>query len=323
MSFGMPSIGTATGTRVDSAAKHIMACKVDSRALQAWCNDSNTVHDKENYIHTNKMKWCMHKDEIVLNTTKKKDKSDGSAKAYPMVVTTLGEIAHETTTYIEELYAKETIVDFYLKWKQPEMFSAATLQSIASSETKQHCMVVNQQIKTLPEFRCQGVALGQAWGSYLSGDTVASVLVGGMMTVLNGHFPMHTGDEVQWYFDFEQRLFHHADSTIPDGTRKPVEDDAEDAQARQVPNYGVPGSKRHKYMDQRLYGGAFVGIGKSSGLKDTKMVARIKPYRMVWNSETSCYSHDHYGDKSRIFAKCISGGRAFDAVDILIMTQSS
>ncbi len=23
------------------------------------------------------------------------------------------------------------------------------------------------------------------------------------MTVLNGHFTMHTGDEVQWYFDFE------------------------------------------------------------------------------------------------------------------------
>ena len=37
----------------------------------------------------------------------------------------------------------------------------------------------------------------------MSGDTVASVLVAGMMTVLNGHFTMHTGDEVQWYFDFE------------------------------------------------------------------------------------------------------------------------
>ena len=323
MSFGMPSIGTATGTRVDSAAKHIMACKVDSRALQAWCNDSNTVHDKENYIHTNKMKWCMHKDEIVLNTTKKKDKSDGSAKAYPMVVTTLGEIAPETVQYIATLYAQDTILDFHLKWKAAEVFSSSQ-QNTMHGDNKEHAKVVNQQVKALPEFRCQGVALGQAWGSYLSGDTVASVLVGGMMTVLNGHFPMHTGDEVQWYFDFEQQYVHHADSTVPDGTRRPlVNDYVADTEARQVPNYGVPGSKRHQYMDQRLYGGAFVGIGKSSGLKDTKMVARIKPYRMVWDSETSCYSHDHYGDKSRIFAKCISGGRAFDAVDILIMTQSS
>jgi hypothetical protein len=43
----------------------------------------------------------------------------------------------------------------------------------------------------------------------MSGDTVASVLVGGMMTVLNGHFTMHTGDEVQWYFDFEADMFQH------------------------------------------------------------------------------------------------------------------
>jgi hypothetical protein len=31
---------------------------------------------------------------------------------------------------------------------------------------------------------------------------------------------------------------------------------------------------------------------------------------------------DHYGDKSRVFAKCISGGRPFDMVDIMLMTQS-
>jgi hypothetical protein len=68
--------------------------------------------------------------------------------------------------------------------------------------TEEEKTTVDTQIKSLPEFRCQGVALGQAWASYLSGDTVASVLVGGMMTVLNGHFAMHTGDEVQWYFDF-------------------------------------------------------------------------------------------------------------------------
>jgi hypothetical protein len=33
--------------------------------------------------------------------------------------------------------------------------------------------------------------------------------------------------------------------------------------------------------------------------------------------------HDHFGDKTRVFAKCISGGRPFDMVDIMLMTQSS
>ena len=39
----MPSIGTATGTRVDSAAKHLMACKVDSRLLQRWLENINVI----------------------------------------------------------------------------------------------------------------------------------------------------------------------------------------------------------------------------------------------------------------------------------------
>ncbi len=74
----MPSIGTATGSRVDSAAKHIMACKVDSRLLGCWTANP-AQSDPTSYLHTNKMKWCMHKDEIVLNTTKKKNNEDGSS----------------------------------------------------------------------------------------------------------------------------------------------------------------------------------------------------------------------------------------------------
>jgi hypothetical protein len=31
---------------------------------------------------------------------------------------------------------------------------------------------------------------------------------------------------------------------------------------------------------------------------------------------------EHYGDKIRIFAKCIMGGPAFQKVDIMLMTQS-
>lgn len=34
------------------------------------------------------------------------------------------------------------------------------------------------------------------------------------------------------------------------------------------------------------------------------------------------FAQDHYGDKIRVFAKCVSGGRPFDAVDIMLMTQS-
>ena len=40
----------------------------------------------------------------------------------------------------------------------------------------------------MPFFTAQGYALGTAWASQQTGDTVASVLIGGMQTVMNGAF---------------------------------------------------------------------------------------------------------------------------------------
>ena len=84
-------------------------------------------------------------------------------------------------------------------------------------------------------------------------------------------------------------------------------------------------------MDERLYGSKPT-LGKGS-YKNSKSVVRIKSYHMhrvnatvappggaVVNRE--CFMQDHWGDKIRVFAKCISGGRPFDMVDIMLMTQS-
>jgi hypothetical protein len=163
----------------------------------------------------------------------------------------------------------------------------------------------------LPDFRCQGVALGQAWASYLTGDTVASVLVGGMVTVQNGHFTMHTGDLVQWYFDFEQQEFDHTNRKTH-GRRVSIEKDDVNRN-----------KKREKYLDERLYGNS-TSMGRNSGQKDTTRVVRIKSYHMnaVHTLNMQHILTDHYGDKMRVFAKCISGGRPFDMVDIMMMTQS-
>ena len=96
--YDLASIGTATGSRVDSAAKHIMACKVDSRVMMRWMPVD--IQDKMTHLHHNKLKWCMHKDEIVLNSTKKlnnKFGEDATTKAYPMVLTTVGDMQEQTS----------------------------------------------------------------------------------------------------------------------------------------------------------------------------------------------------------------------------------
>ena len=52
-----------------------------------------------------------------------------------------------------------------------------------------------------------GVSLGTAWAHPSSGDTVASVMIGGLRTVQNGAFPVHTNDLICIYFDDERDLF--------------------------------------------------------------------------------------------------------------------
>lgn len=310
MSYDLASIGSATGSRVDSAAKHIMACKMDTRLLSQWIQTRES--DPQNYLHATKMQWCMHKDEIVLNTTKKLSVTagDSSIKAYPLVVTTVGEMHSATQNFLKHLYRKSNATEFcnYLEAgidnQTPFMNQFYASENVTKDEDKS---LVAKQIKSLAEFRCQGVALGVAWASYLSGDTVASVLVGGMVTVQNGAFPMHTGDLVQWYFDFEENCF--ATKNKDTGKRIPEGDTDER-------------SKRQKFNDERLYGTGS-SLGRSHGTKNTKMVARIKSYHMhkVQLGDIAMYM-DHHGDKSRVFAKCISGGRAWDQVDIMLMTQS-
>ena len=58
----------------------------------------------------------MHKDEIVLNSTKKMNNKfahDATTKAYPMVLTTVGDMHAGTIQYLTDLYSKPSPMDFY------------------------------------------------------------------------------------------------------------------------------------------------------------------------------------------------------------------
>ena len=111
---------------------------------------------------------------------------------------------------------------------------------------------------------------------------------------------------MQWYFDWESKKFYEGAGAL-NGYRS---------------DENVKGNnKKRKYFDQRLYGTG-PSCGKSVGQKDTSSVVRIKSYRMN-HLDNGLIIHDHYVDSVRIFAKCISGCRPFDMVDIMIMTQSS
>jgi hypothetical protein len=182
------SLGSATGSRVDSAAKHTMACKVDTKFFRCGLEQGGEFAD--NILHQNKMRYAMQKDEIVMNTTKKFLSVPGS-QAYPLVVTTLGDFTSGLMQkFLLWLYASES-ADSFIKRSSKTCTDRDEWMRAGANESE--FATFTTRLHYLPEFRCQGVALGQAFASHISGDTVATVLVGGMVTVMNGHFEMFAG----------------------------------------------------------------------------------------------------------------------------------
>ena len=174
----MPGLASATGTRFDSAAKHNMACKVDGSLIRTWMNDKI---DKEAELNRNKYKYAMQKDELVMNVGIKMSPQNAVTrplpKAYPSVITTLADLDDKTRLALMAIYASPTAGDFF--------------QRIVSASTDLE--TGTKKIRDMPLFQAQGYALGTAYASAVSGDTVATVMVGGIVTVLNGAYTMRAG----------------------------------------------------------------------------------------------------------------------------------
>jgi len=328
-----PGIAAATGTRVDSAAKHTMACRVGEAMMMCWCNDRR---DPRSYIHNHKMKFCMHKNDLVLNCGQALNDCATlmfACKAYPAVVSNLAEMTAAGRLVIKWLYhascsghdflANKTYIRTTLVPMVDQNRAGAVLK--VGSELDKERLV--SELTNMPYFTAQGYSLGLAYASNLSGDTVGSVLIGGMQTVMNGHFDCRAGQLIQWYFDFENELFYGEDRqekdnrVIAQGMRKQHQKsiagiyDSVAAAAREHEHHiSERELQRQAYNAREL--GALDGI-PLGGIDERKgNIALPKPY--VLSSDGS----DHYGDRIRVFAKCISGGRKHEMIDIMMMTQS-
>jgi len=320
-----PGIASATGTRVDSSSKHIMACKVNDTLLAQWCHDQMNAR---NAMHVNKMKYAVHKDELVLNVSQpltEKGTILSSNYAYPSVVSTLGDI---TTT------AKGVLVGLYAEGKTGRDFIAtknrianhckneAEFKRAFNCKSGEDCQKAMTEVKNMPYFTAQGYALGIAYASSLSGDTVASVLIGGMATVMNGAFECRAGQVLHFYFDFEANAFHQNSGMHQAGTRKKGAkllfggNSATLDDFMKPPTLSAQDQLRNDFHRRQLgtedsFGDAGTGPGSAK-----RNIAYPKPYLLDEDG------NEHYGDKIRIFAKCINGGRKFEPIDIMLMTQS-
>ena len=136
------------------------------------------------------MKYCVHKDELVLNVGQPLHKDASllqSNTAYPSVTSTLGDMTKTSKIELVKLYkTAKTGRDFMqAKRNMLDAIKSTNIRSLCESakEPDANQNKVICELKNMPYFVAQGYALGLAYASSLSGDTVSSILIGGMVTV--------------------------------------------------------------------------------------------------------------------------------------------
>lgn len=378
------SLAAATTSRVDSASKHIVPCKVNTDYMASLVNQSN--NDAMRELQINKHKYCMHKDDLAIGLGRPLYGSSmfsTKKKAYKSVIVTLAAMEPEVRRWIALTNFIVDSPDTLQQYKQ-DVDAALDLAANVNAEnreqqirdmalrdypdldvddtadppiTAENVYVMNRkqrevrdkmiqiissmdaakarriksQISNLLEFYVAGVALGQAMAHPHSGDTVASVMIGGLRTVLNGHFQVHTNDLLMFYWDDELPVFEENGGRINrhvlhvDMIQAALDNDAFRALIgnREMENLGKRGVKRKNFHD--MGNGNFMtlpGPGGKHGGQGKIHVARIKPYIVSRHSDDRGRPQHFPFDKSRIFAKAISNAQPFEMLDIMLARQS-
>lgn len=329
----MPSLAQSTSTLLDSACKHIQQCRVSQDHMMKFLK----VKDPDELIR-NKYRYCVHKDELVLGVGRSwaKDNSDKKFQnnAYPRVVSNLGGMADpngeedsDEVKLIKVMYHNASSIperNKILQQMQDGLGADFDFDGIDGSrylggvDAATSRMYISACVPRLHDFVTVGYANTLGWAHAHSGDTMTSVMIGGLRTVMNGDFEVFTGDLIQWYWPFERACF------LKNGRRKArnkravpaaagggyfpnLQTDPAKIPAGTVVDWSLDKDSRQRQMffDQQY------GDRKGQG----KTVALIKPYKRD-DDEPRIY------DWYRVFAVALCSARPREKVDIRIARQA-
>ena len=281
------SIGTRLGTRIETGSRHNLQCRLDKarfvhglsyRDSAAGVASVAKCTNADEELRRNKVKYMMHKDELVVCTSHNLLGAGTFQKRslpYPHVITTYAGLADATIDYFVELCTLDA-TDYWTR-----------IHTDATTSTGV------EMKKETPDLRAMGYSMGVAYAHPHSGDTIGTVQIGGLITVQNGAYEMHTGDLVQWYVQDKEELHFNADTGKRENPPPPQKLVMDNRQQHYMRNSGFQTPNNRQ-------------CGKDS-------VFLPKPYHPDGAS---------YMDKLRVFAKCVSSAGKFEKVDILICTQS-
>ena len=325
MSTMGPSLAQATSTRLDSACKHIQQCRVSQDHMARFVKNK----DSDELIR-NKFRYCVHKDELVLGIGKCWGKESSNKKyqnnAYPRVVSNLGQLVEyegsepsETEKLIKLMYHNATSIPvreaILTKFQNANVADFPVqaggtpyLKLPAADAANQQLMPFHEQVPNIHDFITVGYSNTLGWAHAHCGDTMTSVMIGGLRTVLNGDFEVFCGDLIQWYWPFERDCFEK------NGKRKAIAPPVggEPHGDLQVdPTHGAQMAfdretgLRKRFFDQQY--------GQKRGVE--KIVPLIKPYK---RDDENPRIYDWY----RVFAMALCSARPREGVDIRISRQA-
>lgn len=322
----MPSLAQSTSTHLDSACKHIQQCRVSQDHMTKFL----AVPDPDELIR-NKYRYCVHKDELVLGVGRCWAKEGCDKKfqnnAYPRVVSNLGGLTDPNgdeesfvVKLIKVMYHNATSIperDLILKKIQnaksadfPEDNGPYLGRPSAQNPS---VMIFAESVPKIHDFITVGYSNTLGWAHAHTGDTMTSVMIGGLRTVMNGDFEVFTGDLIQWYWPFERRCFTKQGRRKPRAGKLPdglpnlqVDPDSIPLEAQNV-NWALDkdSQQRQKFFDQQY--------GDRKGRE--KVVALIKPYK---RDDDAPRIYDWY----RVFAVALCSARPREKVDIRISRQA-
>jgi hypothetical protein len=366
-----PSLGNITGTHLDSACKHIQQCKVSFDHMILFAESADEL-DKE------KMKYCAHKDEVIVGIGRPWKVSkvrNLPPSAYPRIVSNLGNISKNDEKYslprkmitflfhtATDVFSRRLLIDkmndedgfsysgnelhpgdhYFEEKDSGGRGSGANKMSSASGQpsTKiaRKYQKTSKYLDRMFDYYPVGICNTLAYANPRSGDTVGSVMIGGLRTVLNGDWEVHAGDLVQWYWTFEKGCFR------ADGTRNsfmkfdgdnnisenhtgmsPFDDlgdeitdhesDSERAEKRRKTLAELPvkqEAEKRRIFNDRQYG---IQADSLTPSDKSKSVARIKTY----HKDARC---PRIYDALRIIGRAIGTARPGELLDIQINRQS-
>lgn len=302
-----PNLASATGTRIDSAAKHQIAVRSSYEHLLSWVGYDQVCLQKEKHA------FSIAKDDFTIGCSRpirKNETGRGNQrnKAYPSVVSTLARMEQPAKNYLVMLYHNPTTFaerDTFIRHieKRPDAWDP-TMSEIAK-----------KQIAELPEFFFVGVSVGYASSHPLQGDTVCTTMTGGMRTVMNGPFEIDTGDMLQWIWICEAPCFD------ANGKRHDVITDRRSqgvsAWMQANDQIGSADSAKRKTFYERSN-----GVFTNSQTDGTVVYNAKKEMAFPKSLRPAKDGSYRLGDKMRVFGRAMSGARAWEQVDIMICRQS-